>query len=624
MKKWSNFPLVIYKRTYSRTLENSKSERWSDTVDRAITGNVRGFELPEKEIQRLRYFAMERKALCAGRGLWYSGSPSHYVLGGAALNNCWGLVGDDWKNLVIGQDLLMLGGGVGLSVEHRYVSKMCDKKGIRRGVNIVHKATKDAAFIVPDSREGWNELVYRVLEAYFVTGKSFSYSTYCIRGAGEAIRGFGGVASGPMPLIRCVDKICKILQAREGTHVRPLDVADVMCAIGEMVVSGNVRRSAIMILGDGWDKEFLRAKRWDLGNYPTQRAYANYSVVCDDIDDLHKEFWKSYEIGEPIGIVNRKNMRKYGRMGELMKSNAVVVNPCGEATLEPFEPCNLQEIGLHRMNSIEEFEEAAVLMHRWGKRVTCENYHYPQINEVIQRNRKVGTGITGCLQSPLFKPEYLDRVYAAIQRENRSYSEKLGIPISERTTVVKPSGTFSKLMDTMFEGAHAAYSRWMIQRVRMASNDALIPILRAAGHHIEPLLTSDGKFDHGTQVVDFYLQAPNGYPVADEDWDTWKQLDVLKMIQKHWSDQAVSVTVYYRREEIPKIKEWLSNNLDEIKSISFLCHGDHGFRQSPKEAITEEEYELLSSKIKPIDIDSVESGGEVEGGECDGGMCPMK
>jgi len=516
----------------------------------------------------------------------------------------------------------MLGGGVGMSVEHKYTSKL---PKIRKGVTVTHKATKDAMFIVPDSREGWCELIRRTLEAFFVTGKSFEYSTVCIRGAGERINGFGGTASGPFPLITLVEKLCALLGSREGRQLRPIDAMDVLCSIGEMVVAGNVRRSAIIILGDAFDKDYLKAKRWDLGPVPTQRAMANLSVVCDDVEDLHPLFWKTYEQGEPFGLVNRTNMQTYGRMGEKKKDTAIGVNPCAEATLEDGEPCNLQEIALPNLTDKVEFIEAAELMTRWGQRVTMEKYHIEKCDEVVKRNRRIGTGITGCLQSPLFVPEVLDEVYTRLQKANRNYAKELGIPESIRLTVVKPSGTMSKVLDMHgYEGIHAAYSQHYIQRIRFAANDALVPLLAAAGHHIEPVVRFDGTLDHNTVVVDFYEQAPTGAPVADRDWDTWKQLEVLKMAQKHWADQSVSVTVYYKREEIPQLKAWLTDNLKYLKTISFLCHSDHGFKQAPKEAITEEQYARLSEKVRPLDMDAVEAGADLEGAECAGGACPVK
>lgn len=642
MRQWSNLAKVVYKRTYSRNrLElgerydpvTSRKETWPETVDRVLAGNFRitagrfptqtlsGPEAQQRELEELRQVMLERMAGPAGRGYWFSGTEANTRIGGVALCNCWYLNASEWTSFVTAMDMLMLGGGVGLSVEHRFTSKL---PRVRKDVTIVHRNTKDADFIVPDSREGWLELFRRVLEAYFVTGRGFSYSTVCVRAYGETINGFGGTASGPGPLVRFVENLGTILNARAGRAIRPVDAMDLICATGEMVVAGNVRRSAIIILGDAHDKEYLKAKRWDLGAVPTWRATANLSVVADDVDDLHPLFWKTYEAGEPFGIVNRKNIQQFGRMGELKPDTAEGVNPCAEATLEPFEPCNLQEIALANVPDPKEFARVARLMHRYGKRVTLEPFHIPEAQKAVTKNRRVGTGITGCLERPdLFNPEVLDHVYREVQQENEAYSQQLGIAPSIRTTVIKPSGTMSKLMDCRGEGVHPAYSRHMIQRVRFASNDPLIPLLKAAGHPMEPVVRFDGTLDPNTMVVDFYLEAPADCPVADEGFTTWRQLDTLLMAQRHWADQAVSVTVYYRREELPEIKVWLAQNLQYLKTISFLCHSDHGFKQAPKEAMTAEAYERLSSKIKPIEMDEIK-GDDLDSQECAGGVCPIK
>lgn len=619
-KEWSNLAKIVYRRTYSRK-DKGYLENWDQTVERAILANVEGRNVPEKEVISLINLAKDRKSGFAGRGWWFSGAPSHKRVGGAALCNCWFFTADDWYNYVISQDMLMLGGGVGLSVEHKYVSKL---PKIKRDVEIIHKATKDADFIIPDSREGWCSLTRRILEAFFVTGKSFSYSTVCLRGAGEPIVGFGGIASGPIPLINFVNILNKLFKSREGRHIRPVDAADILTAIGEMVVAGNVRRSAIIILGDPWDKDYLKIKRWDLVTLPNHRSTANYSVVVEDIEDLHPLFWKTYENGEPFGLINLNNIQKYGRMGELKKDTALGVNPCAEATLNDGEPCCLAEQALNNLENENEFIRSSVLWFRAAKRVTLENYHHQKSNDIVKKNRRVGIGITGCLESPLFNPKSLDKAYAAIQAEDESYSKELNVNKSIRTTVVKPSGTMSKVMDCNgYEGIHPAFSRYMIQRIRFASNDPVVEKLKNAGHNVEFSINFDGTKNTGTVVVDFYQKAPDGFPVADEDWDTWKQLDVIKMAQKHWADQSISATVYYKKEEIPQLKDWLRENFQYLKTISFLCHSDHGFKQAPKEAITEEQFIKLSSKIKAIEEDEIEDG-DLESQECRDGMCPVK
>ena len=618
-KKWSNLARIVTRRTYSRS-DNGFLETWDDTTERAILGNVKGRNVPDQEVAKLLELSRARKSGFAGRGWWFSGTKAHAKLGGAALNNCWVLTAHTWENFIVAQDLLMLGGGVGMSVEHKYSSKL---PKVKKDVTVVHQATKDASFIVPDSREGWNELTRRVLEAYFVTGKSFSYSTICVRGKDEPILGFGGTASGPIPLTTFISTLSGILQARAGKFIRPIDAADILTSIGQLVVSGNVRRSAILIQGDCYDKDFLRAKRWDLGDIPNHRACANYSVAGSDIDDFHPLFWKTFENGEAFGIINLESARKFGRMGELKPDTCVAYNPCGEAGLENGESCNLAEQALPNMANEDEFVESSRLWFRAAKRVTLEPYHHAVSQEVISRNRRVGVGITGCLASPLFNPKSLDRAYQAIQKEDEVYSKELGVPRSLRTTVIKPSGTMSKVFDCNgYEGIHPAYSRYIIQRIRFGSGDALIPKLRAAGHRVEPVIGFNGV-DPNTLVVDFYVQAPDGFPVADEDWDTWKQLDAVLMAQKYWADQSVSCTVYYKKEDIPKLKAWLADNLKSLKTISFLCHDDHGFKQAPKEKITKEQFEKLSAGIKELSESDINDGA-LESLECEGGLCPVK
>jgi len=623
MKEMTTLAKIIYKRTYARQMNNGKLENWEDTINRVIEGNVGKFRgtkfLEQGEEDKLKKYMRELKAMPAGRGLWFSGTEAQKDIGGLGLNNCAFFSIDHVEKLVITQDYLMLGAGVGVSVEHKYVSLI---PKVKSSVEITHKKTNDADFIVPDSREGWCELTRKIMDSYFLTGKGFSYSTVCLRDAGEPIKKFGGKASGALPLIDFVEKVCGILDERAGKHVRPIDIVDIVCAIGEMVVSGNVRRSAIIILGDCWDKEYLKAKRWDLGVIPSQRSKANFSVVCDDIDDVHPLFWETYLNGEPFGIVNLKNMRIYGRMGNKQKDNCEGVNPCGEIPLADGEVCNLQEIFLPNVESEDEFKEIARLMHRWGKRVSTENYHNEITDSIVKKNRRIGTGITGCLQSPLFNPATLDNVYKELEDENIKYSKLLGINPSVRLTTVKPSGTLS-ILGNVTAGIHPAFSRYYIRRVRFAYNDALVPVLRKAGHTIEPERKMDGTIDYNTVVVDFYCETPEGTPCADEDFDTIKQLEVLKMAQKHWSDNSVSVTVYYKKDEIFKIKEWLKDNLKELKTISFLCHNEHGFDQAPIEAISKEEYEKYTAKLKPVNFEDIVIG-EIESMECENGVCPVK
>lgn len=619
---WSNLAKVVYRRTYARSLEApSKKENWVDTVKRVVAGNVKDVKVSPEETDLLHKFIFNRKALPGGRGLWMSGVES--PLGGQAKVNCWAWSSDKFENFCHAMDNLMTGGGVGMSVQKEYVEQL---PVLSKPLTIKHATGYDVDFVVPDNREGWCELVYRVLKAHFVTGRDFTYSTNGIRPYGEPIKGFGGTASGSRPLIECVEKINNILNEAAFRKLNPVEAGDILCCIGEMVVAGNVRRSALILIGDADDVEYLQAKNWSLGNIPNYRAFANFTVTARDFSELHPEYWQTFLNGEAYGLLNLKTIQNFGRIGEYKKDSAFLINPCGEIPLNNGEPCNLTDIQLQNIKSEKEFVCASRLMFRYMKRVTLEKYPNPISQKIISQNMRVGQGLTGCLANPeLFTPTVLNSVYDEIQKENHKYSAELGVGESIRTTTIKPAGTGSKVADAMgYEGIHPAYSRYFIQRIRIAANDPLVPLLRNAGHHIEPVERFDGTLDHNTLVVDFYQQAPSGCPVADEDWDTWKQLEVVKKVQRHWADNSVSVTVYYKKEEIEKIKEWLKTNFNEIKTISFLCHSDHGFNQAPKESISAEAYDTLTKKIKPLDTDTLMGDNLLEGTECANGICPVR
>lgn len=221
----------------------------------------------------------------------------------------------------------MLGAGVGYNIQKEYVYQL--PKIQSKQIQIVRLDTKDADFIVPDSREGWVKLLGKVLKAHFYNGEGFTYSTQLIRSKDSPIKGFGGTASGPEELCWGMNEISKILNNRAGLKLRPIDALDIMNIIGFIVVSGNVRRSAQIALGDYDDLEYLKAKRWDLGNIPNWRAMSNNSVVCDDTNLLPKEFWDTYNEGEPLGIINLRLSRLIGRTDDYNypDKDVIVYNP---------------------------------------------------------------------------------------------------------------------------------------------------------------------------------------------------------------------------------------------------------------------------------------------------------
>lgn len=637
---------VTYKRTYARRIDKeNRTEEWWETCRREIEGICSlGCEFSKEEAEKFYDDIFNLKCSFSGRGKWQLGTKTVKKLGGASLNACWLVVIDHYMSFVFAFDMLMLGGGVGFNIQKEFVYQL---PKIKRGATIVRQDTNDADYIVPDSRQGWCELLKKVLLAFFETGEGFSYSTVCIRGKGTPIKGFGGLASGPEDLCEGINDICKIIKERTGKKLRPIDCLDIMNIIGRVVVSGNVRRSALLALGDQDDFQYLSAKRWDLGDIPNWRAYSNNSLACSDINTLPEKFWESFikdpktgqARGENYGLVNLKLARERGRVHDTHRTDPEVVgtNPCGEITLGPpqetgqGEACNLIEIFLPKIASQEEFSRIAKLCYRVVKTVAAQNYHWPETNEIVHKNMRLGISVTGICDwfGKISKDEasiWLDKTYKELEEEDARYSEKLGFNKSIKLTTVKPSGTLS-LLPQVSPGVHANHSQYYVRRIRFASDDPLIPELRERGFHIEPKIEFDGSYDHDTVVVSFPVKAPEG-SICKKDFSAVDQLELVKFMNTHWSDNSTSVTVTYKEDEMPAIREWMKKNYNNyVKSVSFLMYSDHGFKQSPYEEITKEQYEEMSKKVKPIySLNQADSGSDFDDNdsECAKGACPRR
>jgi ribonucleoside-triphosphate reductase len=631
---------IVYKRTYARRVEGqNRTEEWWETIARCINGAQDiGANYTPAEAQKLFDLIFNLKCNFAGRMLWQLGTSTVKKFGANSLLNCWFASINEPKAFLFIFENLMLGGGVGFSIRREDIHEL---PKIKKGVTVEHQLTKDADFIVPDSRSGWVELLRKTLEAYYETGKSFSYSTILIRGANEKISGFGGVASGPGILIEGIQKISKILQSREGKKLRSIDVLDICNIIGSIVVAGNVRRSAQIALGDPDDYLFLRAKNWSLGNIPNWRAMSNNTIYADDFSHISSEIWANgylvdsetgFAKGEPYGFFNLPLSQKYGRLkdGPIKNSklyptnedNVLGTNPCAEISLASYECCNLSELYLNNISSCEELISCATLLYKTQKAIAAMPFIHDETNKVVHKNMRLGLGVTGICQCSDEKISWLDKGYEALRKVDKEWSKQQGYPESIKLTTIKPSGTLSLLAGST-PGVHPAYSKYYIRRVRMSSSDDLVNICRGLGYHVEYALNFDGTEDRSTAVVSFPCYAGQE-AVISKDMLATQQLELMKKIQTVWSDNAVSVTVYYRQKELDDIKAWLEKNYENsIKSVSFLLHNEHGFVQAPYEEITEEDYQKTIEKIKPIH-DLYINEGDIESMECVGGACPIK
>ncbi len=631
---WGPLGYVTFKRTYSRMRDDlGRTEEFGEMLERGVNALLDyGMRMTNEEAVMLYEYMYQLKCGFAGRMCWQLGTPTVAKLGGASCCNCFYISVRDIESFCFTFDMLMLGGGVGFGITPSDVFTLPKVLG---PLKVVRRDGNDVDFIVPDNREGWVELLRRVLHAYFITGRSFTYSTHCVRGKGERIKGFGGVASGPGELVKGIGQICGVLDSRVGKKIRPVDALDIMNIIGSVVVSGNVRRSAQIAVGSPKDADYLEAKMWSKGNIPNWRGNSNNTVRADDISELTAAFWDGYTPdangnakGENYGLFNLELSRTHGRLidGPNYRPDMLVEgpNPCAEQSLEDGECCDLAEQYLPRLRDRGEFVTSAQLMYKVCKTVLQLPFSWAKTQEVVRRNQRMGVGVSGFCQAPHFVAGDYTAAYMAMEELDESYSKEIKANRSIKLSTVKPSGTVS-LLAGVTPGVHPAYSRYYIRRIRFSAEDPIVDACRRNGYPVEPKLEFDGTPDHSTQIVSFPVDAGADTLTAGQV-SAVRQMDMQEFLQTHWSDNAVSVTVYYRDDELPAIRAKLDAGYrDRVKTISFLRHSGHGFKQAPYEEITAGQYEDMSKSVKPItSLNDAQQWDIVDSIECAGGSCPVK
>lgn len=626
---WGEIGYITFKRTYARRLKpdsvDSKTEEFIDVINRELNACEKqlGLFFTEEEKKLYLNSRLSLKFSVAGRFMWQLGTKTVDKIGLPSLQNCaFCIVDNPIRPFTWAFEMLMLGSGVGYNIQKEFVYQI---PKVKSKVKIERLDSKDADFIVPDTREGWVKLLGKVLKAHFYSGKGFTYSTQLIRSKGTPIKSFGGTASGPEELCWGIAEINKILNKRSNQKIKPIDCLDIMNIIGFIVVSGNVRRSAQIAIGDSDDIEFLKAKRWDLGQIPNWRAMSNNSVVCDDTKDLSTEFWETYNQGEPYGLINLRLARLIGRTGEFQYPDPDVFgfNPCAEQSLANYETCCLSEVYLPNINSYDELIEILKLTYKVNKHSLSLHCSLEETESIVHKNMRMGIGMTGILQASEEQRSWLKLAYNEIREFDRIYSKEKGFPSSIKLTTVKPSGTLS-LLAGVTPGVHPnPAGPYYIRRVRISSSSPLIQVCKSHGYHIEPQVNFDGSEDNSTMVVSFPCKLPESTPVAANY--SWKeQLDMVKRMQAEWSDNSVSCTVYYKKEDLEEIKSYLNEYYkDNFKTVSFLLYHGHGFKQAPYETITKEKYEEIIKNTKQItSVEVKESDFDII--DCDNGSCPIK
>jgi adenosylcobalamin-dependent ribonucleoside-triphosphate reductase len=600
---------LVYMRTYSRIKDNGKNERWWETVQRVVEGTysmqmnwIESHQLgwnpwqAQKSAQDMYDRIFNMKFLPPGRGLWAMGTPITEEKGlYAALNNCAFVstetIKEDYsKPFCFLMDASMLGVGVGF-----------DTKGageiIVKGID----KTRGTMFVIPDTREGWVESMRLLLESYFHGQAEVNFDYSEIRGAGEPIKGFGGLSSGPEPLEEVHEDIRKVLEKNSGNPITITTIVDIMNLIGKCVVAGNVRRTAEIVFGDSDSEEYLDLKNYKVNPHRDQYGWTSNNSIFAELGMDYTEVSKRIvDNGEP-GLAWLDNMRHYSRMkngGDDKDHRAAGGNPCLEQTLESYELCCLVETFPDNHDSLEDYQRTLKYAYLYAKTVTLGRTHWADTNRVMLRNRRIGCSVSGVAQFITNRglnelQNWLEAGYDTIQDWDKVYSDWFAIPKSIKTTSVKPSGTVSLLAGAT-PGLHYPESRFYIRRIRLSINSDLVEPLKKAGYKIEPAFGSEDS----TLVVEIPVDVGEGIRTASE-LSIWEQFSIASFLQRHWADNQVSCTVTFDPEkeghEIPNVLNYFQYHL---KGISLLPRHDWGaYPQMPYESIDEKEYIQQISKL---------------------------
>lgn len=492
-------------------------------------------------------------------------------------------------------------------------------------------------FTVPDSREGWAESVGKLLESFFFKNRPRLEHNYdLIRPAGSPLQRFGGFASGPQPLIDCHESIRAQLEDRAGDHITSRDITDIINKIGKAVQAGGTRRSAQIMFGDPDDKDYVNIKNWELEENvertgPDGWAWNSNNSVFAETGIEYSDLVENIKINGEPGLFWLELARSYGRMVDPPDGKdwrTVGSNPCAEQTLEHMEVCTLVEMFPSLHNDFDDFKQTIKAAYLYGKAVTLLPTTWPETNEVMARNRRIGCSMSGLAQ---FVEErgwmqlktWMDDGYSFLVHRDTKYSEWLAVRESIKKTSIKPSGTVS-IVAGVTPGVHwPVKSGYYIRRIRYTIFDPIVDVLKDAGYDVEPSYDDPSN----TVVVSFPTRGP---VMRDERNVTiWEKVELAVLAQRYWADNQVSATISFMPHEVDQVAHVLSAKDGQLKSISFLPITDAGtsHRQAPYEPIEAFTAEAMMAKIKPISLDRLYGRESLEAqGErfCDTERCELR
>ena len=588
----------IHKSRYARWLDTEKRrESWSETVDRYMDNVVGGkVDVTTKDdimfaILNLEVMPSMRAMMTAGPALERDNTAGY---------NCSYLPVDDPKSFDEAMFILLCGTGVGFSVERQFISKLPE---------VPELFYSETNVVVKDSKEGWAKAFRQVL-ALLWAGEIPQWDVSRIRPAGARLKTFGGRASGPAPLVDLFSFAITTFKNAQGRKLNSIECHDLMCKIGEVVVVGGVRRSAMISLSNLSDDRMRHAKSGQWWDTASHRALANNSVCYTekpDSETFMREWLALVESksGER-GVFNRKASQnqaaKYGRRDPNYEFGT---NPCSEIILRPYQFCNLTEVVVRATDTIEDLERKVKCATILGT-IQSAYTKFPYLRKVWQRNteeeRLLGVSLTGIMDNPLMTTSNkgLEKTLETLRElsvtTNHLWAGRLGIPASTAITCVKPSGTVSQLVDSA-SGIHARHSEYYIRTVRGDNKDPLTKFMADQGVPNEP----DVMKPDATTVFSFPIKSPHK-SVTRNDLSAVQQLETWLVYQRSWCEHKPSITCTVRDDEWMSVGAFVYEHFDEMSGVSFLPHSDHTYQQAPYQEVGKSDYNMLLS-VMPDRID---------------------
>ena len=621
----TDYQSFIHTSRYAKYFDGKGRESWSETVDRYM-GNVVGYDIDHKVYNEIREAIIGLEIMPSMRAMMTAGVALERD--NTAGYNCSYLPVDDPKSFDEAMFILLCGTGVGFSVERQFISKLPE---------IPELFQSDTTIVVKDSKEGWAKS-FRQLLALLWAGEIPLWDVSRVRPAGARLKTFGGRASGPAPLVDLFNFSVKLFKEAEGRKLSSIECHDLMCKIGEIVVVGGVRRSAMISLSNLSDDRMRHAKSGNWWDNEPQRALANNSVAYTEKPDslsFMREWMALVESGSgERGIFNREASKKQAaKNGRRDSDYDFGTNPCSEIILRPYQFCNLTEVVVRATDTMEDLERKVRCATILGT-IQSTYTKFPYLRKMWQRNteeeRLLGVSLTGVMDNQLMTiknkglEKTLERLREVAVATNSHWADKLGINHSTAISCNKPSGTVSQLVDSA-SGIHARHNDYYIRTVRGDNNDPLTTMMKDQGIPSEPCVFNPDT----TTVFSFPMKAPHK-AVTRNDMTAVEQLETWLMYQRHWCEHKPSVTCTVRDDEWLEVGAFVYKHFDEMSGVSFLPHSDHTYQQAPYQDCTKEEYQaLLKQMPKAIDW-SVLSDYEKEDGTsssqtfaCTGDVCEV-